>query len=162
MTTHFKLHRVFLFLVAYTCISLSLLAQVWTKVNPNGSTALRIKDDKGVRSWSAFDHVNTANKVDGENPVPGDCPTDYTKDPTASLVGGKKYWILYRDCDGEPGTKHEYEVTFFNDASRIDKWYEWSPKPIPDPPNKMWLYWGIPALFILVVVFLYMRRKRSQ
>ena len=159
MTTQLKLHRVFLFALIFILTFISVTAQVSTRVNSNGTTSLRIKDANGLRYWSAFDHNDSGKKIDGDNPT--GCPTDYTKDPTANLKGGMKYWLRYRDCTPGAGTKKEFELFF--DKTQLDTWVDSPEATIPPPKtNKQWVYWGIPALFILIVGFLVMRRKRPQ
>jgi len=135
--------------------------EVYTYYNStNGTTAIRIVDDDGVKSWKAFDHRRTSVLVDEENPMPGDCAKDYTKDPTTKLKGGTKYWILIRDCAENPpaSNKATFEVTFFNDAARADEWHKWGQKNIPDPDTQQsWIYWVPP---ILIILFFVLWKKR--
>ena len=156
----FLLAPLVVFLFSFLFCSIQAVAQVWTIVHANGKTGIKIVDPDGVRSWTAFRHNQTNVKVDGENPVPGDCPKTYIKDPTANLKGGAKYWILYRDCDGQPGNKTEVEATFYNDASHRDQWVEAVVKPIPDPENKTWLYYGVGGLLFLIILYFIFRRKK--
>ena len=157
MTTQLQLRRKLLFALTFLLTFVTVTAQVSTRVNSNGSTSLRIQEAKGLRYWSAFDHNNSGRKIDGDTPP--ECPTDYSKDPTAKLKGGMKYWLRYRDCEGG-GNVREFEAFF--DKSKLDEWVEAPAATIPPPPdNKGWIYYGIPALFILLVVFLFIRRKRT-
>jgi hypothetical protein len=151
-------------LLAIVCLFfvVKLNAQVYTKANSNGTTAIKIVDPDGVKSWAAFDEVKTDKKIDEEINLP--CPKpEYIKDPTAKLSSNKKYWLLYRDCStsSPTGEKKTFKIEFHK-GSNVDQWVQMDEMDIPDPKKGNFIYYGIGGLLVLIILYFIFRRKSRQ